>query len=225
MSNKISKIRIEEVSRFITVGLGLSWFELIGETWKLGRKLIKGHSCEGTYDVLAYATALEIQDDDGKSATVTKWIKVRYSQNNMIAFQDQAWGDGEILLDYECTPGKPVDRYRYGHKTKILISLREVKNKGDADLFTIRWNWKNGLLADTGFWGTQIDHRSKNVTVKIIFPASRPPRKAWLIMHNQKRSKQLKNHLQWNSPDGRCTLIWNEKKPRLYETYTIKWKW
>ena len=99
MSIDKRKINLEEITRFITVGLGLSWVELIGETWKLSRKLIKGHASEGTYDVLAYATALEIQDDEGKSATVTKWIKVRYSQNNMIAFQDQAWGDGEILLD------------------------------------------------------------------------------------------------------------------------------
>jgi len=30
---------------------------------------------------------------------------VRYLQDNVIAYRDQAWGDGEILVDYRCTPG------------------------------------------------------------------------------------------------------------------------
>jgi hypothetical protein len=43
-------------------------------------------------------------------------------QDNVIAYQDQAWGDGEILLNYRCTPGTPVDRplngpgLHFGHK-------------------------------------------------------------------------------------------------------------
>jgi len=225
MANENQKYTMDQITKFVTIGLGLSWFEIVGETWKLGRKLMRAHANEGIYEVLAYEITLDIHDTEGKTATVIKRQKVRYLQDNIIAYQDQAWGDGKTLLNYNCKPGKPVDLYRYGHKTKVLISLREVKNKGDVDEFKIRWNWKNGLLANTGFWGTQINHRSKNITIKIIFPYSSPPLQAWLIMHNQKRSKPLEGHLQWNSPNGRCTLLWREKKPRLYEIYTLKWKW
>ena len=86
MSDKKRKINIEEITRFITVGLGMNWFELIGETWKLGRKLMRGHASEGTYEVLEYATVLDIHDVEGRIATIRKWLKIRYSQNNIITF-------------------------------------------------------------------------------------------------------------------------------------------
>jgi hypothetical protein len=56
-------------------------------------------------------------------------------QDNIIAYHDQAWGDVDILLDYRCTPGMAVDRYRLGYKTYVLISRREVKSKGDVETF------------------------------------------------------------------------------------------
>jgi hypothetical protein len=58
-------------------------------------------------------------------------------------------GDGEILVDYRCSPGTPVDRYRSGYKTYILISRREVKNKGNVDEFNVEWGIRQGFLRHT----------------------------------------------------------------------------
>lgn len=69
------------------------------------------------YEVLGHETTLELKDRAGKRATFEKEKRVRYLQDNIIAYHDQAWGDGEILLNYRCTPGTPMDRYRLGHKT------------------------------------------------------------------------------------------------------------
>jgi hypothetical protein len=46
----------------------------------------------GTYEVLKYEAILELKDRGGKRATFKKHEKVRYLQNNAIAYQDQAWG-------------------------------------------------------------------------------------------------------------------------------------
>ena len=89
------------------------------------------------YEVLEYESTLELKDKHGEFAVFRKREKVRYLQNNIMAFQDQAWGDGEILLNYRCKPGNAVDFYRTGHKTYILVSLREIKNKGGVDNFNI----------------------------------------------------------------------------------------
>jgi hypothetical protein len=62
---------------------------------------------------------------------------VRYLQDNVIGYQDQAWRDEEIFVGYRCSPGTPVGRYRSGYKTYILISRREIKNKGDVDEFNV----------------------------------------------------------------------------------------
>jgi len=52
------------------------------------------------YEVLEYESTLELKDRGGKRATFKKREKVRYLQDNVIAYQDQAWGDGEILVNY-----------------------------------------------------------------------------------------------------------------------------
>jgi hypothetical protein len=64
------------------------------------------------YEVLRYEAKLGLKDRGGKRATFKKQEKVRYLQDNVIAYRDQAWGDGEILINYRCIPGTPVDRYR-----------------------------------------------------------------------------------------------------------------
>ena len=58
-------------------------------------------AAKGIYEVLDYETILEIKDRYGRKAKVTKNQKVKYLQDNIIAYQDQAWGDGEILKNYQ----------------------------------------------------------------------------------------------------------------------------
>ncbi len=99
----------------------------------------------GLYEVLEYETTLELLDKEGEHAIFHKRQQVRYLQNNIIAYQDQAWGDGQILRNYRCSPGQSVDRYKLGHKTLILISLREIKQRGDIDEFNIQWEMRNGF--------------------------------------------------------------------------------
>jgi hypothetical protein len=135
MSDEEIKSNASQFTRLVDILLGLPWLEAMAELCKAGQKLLRGMSAEGMYEVLEYESALEIKDKRGEQALFRKREKVRYLQNNIIAFQDQAWGDGKILVNYRCAPGFPVDTYRSGYKSYILISLREVKNHGDIDEF------------------------------------------------------------------------------------------
>ena len=86
MTETNKKSNIEQITRIITVGFGLPWFELVGELWKLGRKIARGLANEGMYEVLDYETTLELLDRQGKNAIVNKRQKVRYLQDNIIAY-------------------------------------------------------------------------------------------------------------------------------------------
>jgi hypothetical protein len=132
------------------------------------------------YKVLEYESTLELKDCKGKKALFKKCKKVRYLQDNIIAYQDQAWGDWEILLDYRCTPGAAVDFHRPAHKTYLLISLREVKNRGDVDEFNIQWQIHNGSKRSQESWETEVSHSTGRVKVQVVFPKSRPPLRATL---------------------------------------------
>ena len=209
----------------MTILLGLPWPEILGELWKFGRKVMRGLANEGMYEVLDYETTLELLDRKGKQASLEKREKVRYLQNHILAYQDQAWGDGESLIDYRCTPGEPVDRYKPGRKTYILISLREVKHRGDVNVFNIEWGIREGFIRDRELWETEIRHRTKRLKVKVIFPESRPPKKVSLVEGMRQRTRALGENTKVRLPDGRWQVTWETRQPRLYERYSLQWEW
>ncbi|MFC1878927.1 hypothetical protein ACFLZW_03340 [Chloroflexota bacterium] len=213
------------LSRLILYFLGLPWSEIIGELWKSALKALRGQANDGMYEVLDYETTLELRDPGGKKATLKKREKVRFLQDNIIAYQDQAWGDGEYLRNYRCMPGKPVDRYRAGYKTYILISLREVKNRGDVGQFKFEWGIQNGFLKPDGFWATEISHRTKRIQVDVIFPKSRPPTSVSIFEKNSGRTHSLGEDAITQLPNRKWQVTWKKSKPRLYEQYLLKWNW
>ena len=146
-------------------------------------------------------------------------------QNNIIAYQDQAWGDGEILMDYRCTPGSVVDQYRPGQKTLLLISLRESKRRGDEDEFNIEWGIRDGFLRSRELWATEIRHRTKEMRVRVIFPKSRPPKRVWLDENIRRKRHDFDKGGMRELPDGRWQVTWEINKPRLNERYRLHWSW
>jgi hypothetical protein len=195
------------------------------DLWKIGQKIYRVLSVEGVYEVLEYESTLELKDNKGKRALFQKRERIKYLQDYVLTYQDQAWGDGEILLGYRCTPGIPVDRYREGYKTHILISLRGVKNKGDIEEFNIRWAVRDGFLNHKGFWATEISHRTKAAKVKIIFPSNRYPTEISIMEKNKQKSQSLGQDTITKLPDGRRLFKWEKSQPSLHEQYIINWEW
>jgi len=179
----------------------------------------------GLYEVLEYESILELKDKLGENAYFCKREKVRYLQNSIIAYQDQAWGDGDILLNYRCTPGTPVDRYRPGNRTYILISLRNVRNKGDIDEFKIEWGIHKGFLRPSELWETDVSHPTRQMTIQIVFPKMRPPTRVGLIESNLRKTTSLSQEGISQYPDGRWLVKWETQSVRLNEKYIIEWDW
>ena len=198
--------------------------ELIIWICKLVQEAIRKYSKRGMYEVLDFQTTLVIHDPRGRSATLTKYEKVRFLQDNIIAYQDQGWGDGKILQNYRCSPGVPVDVYRVGQKTYVLISLRALKTKGEVTEFNIQWNMKNGFLEPTGFWCTDINHSTNHIKIQVIFPKSKPHQKVFIVETNGQIEKSLEKGISL-LPDKRYQITWEKDNPRLYEHYVMKWTW
>jgi len=225
MEDENPKLSPKRLSQLLALILSSPWLETLIELWKIIQKLLRGLADEVMYEVLEYEFTLELLDECGKHALVHKREKVRYLQNNIIAYQDEAWGDGKILLDYRCTPGVSVDRYRPGKKTYILISLREVKNRGNIDEFNIEWKIRNGFLRSIELWDATINNRMRKFKLQVIFPKSRPPLRASLVEDMTRKARVLGEDEQIRLPDGRWSVAWETNRPRLHETYSLKWEW
>jgi hypothetical protein len=182
-------------------------------------------SPNGIYEVLAYEACLELCDTRGEKARFMKRQRVRFLQDNVIAYQDQAWGDGEFLLDYRCSPGLPVDQYREGHKYRILISLRETKNRGDVAEFYSERTIKHGFTKALEDFQIEIDHLTHHLKMTIVFPAGRPPQQVKLMTQNQQNTIILDAQARQVLPDGRQQICWETDKLKLHEAYILRWVW
>jgi len=221
------RVWINPTMRINSLSGGLEQFFIvvIGDLYASIKSWIQRISKPGMYEVLFYETTLEILDEAGKNAVLSKREEVRFLQNNIIAFQDQAWGSGKILIDYHCKPGVPVDFYQFAHKTHVVISLREIKQKGNVTKFDISWKIKNGFVGSNGFWSTDINHFTKVMKVNVIFPKKRPPLKIMTVESNRQLTKEMQKDVITQLLDKRWQVTWEKQNPRLYEHYILKWEW
>ena len=74
--------------------------------------IFKRRQPDGLFEVLDYDSTLELLDGAGEMAIFKRRQKVRFLQDHILAFQDYAWGDGDVLADYRIAPGEVVDCYR-----------------------------------------------------------------------------------------------------------------
>lgn len=219
---------VKQKTNLLSLGtkiLGSAYPEIAGQLFGWGFNFIRHAINQGIYDTLDYESTLELRSRDGAKATFRKRKRIRYLQDNIIAYQDYAWGEGDTLINYRTNRGIPVDRYRSGFKTFILLSLREVKNKGDIDEFNIQWDIRRGFLMKDGYWSTDISQPTKHLKVNIIFPKSRPPIRLSLEESNRMRTVDLGRDDQCQLPDGRWLVSWEKDNPRLYEVYVLRWIW
>jgi hypothetical protein len=197
---------------------------LILEAWRLLRRMAAERDV-GPYEVLDFEHTLELCDAKGKEAIYHKRETVRVLQDYVSAYTDQAWGRGEIFADYHCSPGVPVDRYRDGKFYRVLISLREVKRRGDILRISIDRSVRNGFDLKTGWSETLVQHQTHRFRVAVIFPKARPPHQTALVEVNRNRTTPLGQANTEILSDGRRKVFWETTKPKLFETYTLKWTW
>ena len=177
------------------------------------------------YEVLDYKSTLEIMDPRGMVGKFQKSERVRFLQDNVIAIQDQLWGIKKNIYDYKCSPGIPVDFYESGHKTLVVISLREIYSKKDEHELNMQWYLKGDPIGKIGSWETFINQYTHKITLSIVFPADRPPVRIWATEGNRKRIIELSKNALSRLPDKQWQITWEKKNPVMCETYTIKWEW
>lgn len=194
--------------------------------WRTLSRLPEKIRYHGMYEILDYDATLEIKDAKGRRAVLTRREVIRLLQDNVVALHDHVWGDGEPFAKYQCQPGVPVDFYEDGSKHNVLISLRETKNRGDVIELWIERVIREGLLEEREWFETEIDHLMRKLQLAIIFPKTRPCRRATLSRRSTSKTTLLSFEKHFALlPDGRQKLTWKTNRPKLHDRYTIKWVW
>lgn len=179
----------------------------------------------GPYEILEYKVTVELLDTKGKNAIFRKRQRVKFLQNSVIAFEDYAWGDGDILSDYRCVPGVVVDKYKEGDRWNILVSLRDTKSVGDIEQFHIEQRVKNTYLKRDEWLQTEIRRHTRRLVMSIIFPKARHCKRAVVVKRSANKTTELETGNFDTLPDGRQLVSWATDHTRPYEVYTLKWQW
>ena len=203
----------------------LDWISLGVGLYRFLRRVITREAHEGMYHILSYTSTLELLDPKGETAVFKKHQRVKFLQDHVLAFQDYAWGDGEIFADYSCRPGEVTDVYQEGDRYNILISLRETKAAGDIEDFYINRTVIDGFTKDQESSQIEIRHKTKRLRLEVIFPPGRPCRRAMLVERSRNRTTVLNQDHFNDLPDGRQSVAWETTTIRRFEIYTLTWTW
>ena len=180
---------------------------------------------QGIYEVLEQQRTVEIHDPNGHAVTVDTTERVRFRQNHVAAITDYVWGDGDMLAEYRCSPGVPVDCYKEGSRYAILISLREHRNHGDELCLRTHRKIIDGFTRPEECWENDIYHRMGSSEIRVLFPKERKCQRATVARRNSGKTIALgPEHFQI-LPDGSQQLSWVIKKPKLHERYVLHWEW
>jgi hypothetical protein len=197
---------------------------LMGWTRALGEAL-RRRLCSVSYEVLEYDSTVELKDRRGEEAVYHKRQKVRFLVDDVVAFRDVFWGEGNLASSYRCRPGKAVDFYGEGSKDYVLISLRESKHVGDAVEFNIERKVRGGFVRSHEWREVEINDPTRKLRLAVIFPRDRQCLRAWVAEKRGDRVRALGSDHFSRLADGRQVLFWENSHPRLHELYTLKWDW
>jgi hypothetical protein len=208
--------------RRMLAGSSLSWVAPLLDLLHSLRRLVTYPQEEGLYEFLVYDATLELLDVKGQTAVFRKHQQVKFLQNN-IAFEDVAWGDGDIFARYQVAPGVVADRYREGDRWTVLISLRETKQRGDVQDFHIERRVRNGFTKAEEWQQAEIRHRTRYFRLAVIFPKARPCRAATIRLRRHRQTIPLGPACFQHLPDGRQMVRWTTRNVTPLEIFTLGW--
>ena len=84
-----------------------------------------------------------------------------------------------------------ADRFQLGARQITLISLRQVKNRGDRLHLHIRRQIQQGWTAPEEWLEIAVDHPTRMLEVALVFPKARPPQRAFLIEETTGAEQEL----------------------------------
>jgi hypothetical protein len=194
----------------------------------LGQRLaiwVQERRTQGFYDLLSLRRTVTMHDPEGRVVTVDTVQQVRFRQNQVAVLLDYVWGDGDILREYTCSPGVPVDCYKEGTRHVVLISLRELKSRGDELSFTTHRQVIGGGTRPSECWESEVYHRTRRMEVRLLFPPERRCQRAAVTVQSTGQTTALGKDNWSYLPDGQQELVWVCLKPRLNECYLLRWEW
>ena len=130
---------------------------------------------------------------------------------------------GDLASQYACAPGRIVDVVRLGNRTWLLISLGEVKHRGDQVQLEVTRVLSDAFFSSDESVTVTTVGRPRRLTARIVFPEGRNPLNALAVCEGSHGAQELE--LSSESVADRAVLRLQVPRPRPNALYAIRWTW
>jgi hypothetical protein len=188
-------------------------------TRRLGWRLPSGSGF--SYENLSLSLCLDIKDARGSRAVVTRKQRVLFLAGDAGIVTNPVWGDGNQFARFEALGASRLGARAEGPKTALLLSLDRRPVKGTRATIVSRRLITDGFPGRQEYFDAAIERPTRSLSVRILFPKSRPPLEAHGIEPGF-RSTSLA--LRANDA-GRPTVAWRVRRADVGVTYSLRWSW
>ena len=175
------------------------------------------------YENLRLDLVLDIQDEHGRRAVLTRRQRIRLRSGGDIVVRDLVWGDGAPLARYWVAGARRLSVQPEGSRRTVLLRMAQPATRGSVQTLQSRRLIKDGLRERTEYCEALVERPTGRLTMKVLFPDARPPRDAHLVTSPQRApSRQLRVRY---GPEGRPYLAWRTTAPIQDTVYSLRWRW
>jgi hypothetical protein len=174
------------------------------------------------YRALSEDHRWEFVHPDGSLVTHRKRMDVRFL-HDVMAVTDVISGKDAQLSRYTCEPGRVVDRFGTGDQTWVLVSLGDVRHRGDRATLTFSRVLRDAFVGRDEFVDVSPTVRARALSLELVFPADRPPVEVLLV--KRRRGGEHSQPLPLDEIAGRIVVRHTIGRPRNGTSYRIAWRW
>lgn len=137
--------------------------------------------------------------------------------------RDLVWGDGVVFQRYAVTGARAVHARREGPKHVVWLGLPERPSKGERATVRSTRTIVDGFTEPDEYFELEVERPTRLLSLTLVFPESRPPRRASLSATPRVSGKRLLR-TRWDlGPRPYLQVIL--KQPRPFTRYRVDWSW
>ncbi len=210
---------ISFIVTYIEAGIGILERILSSRTRLM--KLLRRHS-RLAYENIFLDEELDLQDPRGERAVLYRRQRVKLLTSEPAIIRDLCWGEGNPLAHFRAQGASKLAVRREGSKSVILLALNRRGGPGETRVLRSRRLIRDEFSDPRGYFELLVERPTKRISLKVIFPKSRPPRETEATSTPSRPHAQPVRH--W-LPDGRIALHWSQQNPVPFTQYSLRWSW
>lgn len=186
--------------------------------WLVLELLLRTTSGPG-YDVTRVEHRWDFVHPDGSLVIHRRRMRLRFVRS-VISVTDVVSDPLDQVSPYVCRPGRVVDRFPVGGETWVLVSLGELRRRGQEETLEFSHSLRDAFRGNHGTVQAMVPEGTRRLVLELVFPRDRGPEKV-----SCRFGKGAPQPPEVDELDGRRILRWDFERVRAGASCAVQWSW